>query len=149
MSHLSGRADGRGASREQTSGQEYLQQVDSQAPSRSNISEHRVTGILEARRARWRCFRPHLFSDPAWDILLELFAAKLGQRRINIGSLGTASGVPATTTLRWIVVLEQQGLITRDNDVLDKRRVFISLSVAGEAAMSTLLNAVPAGETLL
>src|SRR3546814_1843272 len=42
-------------------------------------------------------------SDPAWDMLLDLYlAAERNTRPVSISSLCIASAVPATTALRWI-----------------------------------------------
>ena len=38
----------------------------------------RARSEIEARAARAQFFRASLFSDPAWDILLELFAEGAG-----------------------------------------------------------------------
>ena len=64
-------------------------------------------------------------------------------------ALGLDSGVPPTTTLRWIAALEGKGLIERRRDPLDGRRVFIALSEAGLAGMTKLFHSTPAGENLL
>lgn len=115
----------------------------------SGASLRRVMDVQKARRSRTQCLGPDLFSDPAWDILLELFEAELSQRRMPISALGIESGVPQTTTLRWLAVLEGRGLIARHPDRLDGRRVFISLSEAGLAAMTKLFNSIPRSENLL
>lgn len=100
-----------------------------------NLTEREVQAILKARRRRARFFPDDLFADPAWDILLELYAAELGQRRIAISSLCIGAAVPATTALRWIHTLEKKGLIARHNDPFDGRRVYASLS---ESALSSI-----------
>jgi DNA-binding MarR family transcriptional regulator len=101
------------------------------------LTEGLIRRILKARRARARFLTADLFSDPAWDILLELYASELGQRRINIGTLTDASGVPSTTALRWIRKLEEEGLVRRDEVVNDRRQVWVSLTSAGAAAMQS------------
>lgn len=94
-----------------------------------------VRRVLRARRARARHFHNTLFGEPAWDMLLELYAAHLAQRRISISSLCKASETPTTTGLRWITALEQEELACRRSDPLDGRRVFIELTEKGEQAM--------------
>lgn len=101
-----------------------------------------VRRLIENRRERERIFGADLFSDPAWDILLELFLAELRQQRVAISNVGQASGVPPTTALRWIVKLETSGLISRRPDRLDARRVFIELSPAGREAMAAYFASV-------
>lgn len=91
-------------------------------------TEAEVQGVLRARRRREAIFKKELFSDPAWDILLELYAAALGQRRVPTSALGTIAGIPLTTALRWISKLESEGLVTREDDPLDGRRVWVALT---------------------
>src|SRR5437762_5630979 len=69
--------------------------------SEERVSEHYVLRLLKGRRKRNDFFDATLFADPAWDILLELYAAELGQRRLSVSSLGLCAAIPATTALRW------------------------------------------------
>jgi hypothetical protein len=43
---------------------------------------------------REQFFGPDLFADPAWDILLDLYAARLEQQRVAVSSLCIAAAVP-------------------------------------------------------
>lgn len=101
-----------------------------------------VRTVIRARAERTRFFGADLFADPAWDILLELYACELSQQRLSVSKLTYASNVPATTVLRWLGVLEQQGLIARYPDPRDGRRVWISLSPAGSESMARYFEAV-------
>jgi DNA-binding MarR family transcriptional regulator len=95
--------------------------------------------IIRARHQRSRFLPSKLFSDPAWDILLALYAAELGQRRITVGQVCAAADIPATTGLRWLGTLEELDLVTRRADPLDARRFFVSLTAQGREAMSGYL----------
>lgn len=88
----------------------------------------KVRSAIKARRMRDQFFEAALFADPAWDMLLDLFAAKLEHARVSVSSLCIAAAVPPTTALRWISTLSEAGLIEREADPLDKRRAFIGLS---------------------
>lgn len=101
---------------------------DGTMPERPECSEQYVRAILKARLDRTGYFPPHLFADPAWDMLLDLYGAQLGQRRVSVTSLCIAANVPTTTALRWISALEGEGLIERRADPLDGRRFFVSLT---------------------
>ena len=90
-----------------------------------------VKAAIDARRQREQLFGADLFSDPAWDILLELFLAQVTQQRVATTDLGFAAGVPPTTALRWIDKLERAGWIARRKDPLDARRTFVQLSDSG------------------
>jgi len=91
---------------------------------------------------RLRLFSPHLFSDPAWDILLELYAMQLKRGRVNISRITESSGVPLTTVLRWIDKLDAEALIVRQRDIHDARRVWVSLSQYGLSLMNRYFQAV-------
>ena len=88
-----------------------------------------------------RFFEPSLFADPAWDILLDLTAARAEGRRVSVTSLCIASGVPPTTALRWIGQMVDQGLLQREEDRIDRRRAFIALSDTGVEAMARYFDA--------
>ena len=88
------------------------------------------------RRRRIKIFQSEdLFGEPAWDILLDLFIAAKERRRVSVTSACIGSAVPSTTALRWIAILEKQGLLTREADPGDARRVYVKLSARGYAAM--------------
>lgn len=88
------------------------------------------------RRRRTKIFRSEdLFGEPAWDILLDLFIAAKERRRVSVTSACIGSAVPSTTALRWITILERQGLLMREADPGDARRVYVKLSAHGYTAM--------------
>lgn len=88
------------------------------------------------RRRRGDIFAdPALFGEPAWDILLDLFIAAKDRKRLPVTSACIGAAVPATTALRWLTVLEEKGLIIRENDTNDARRVFVRLSAEGYEKM--------------
>jgi hypothetical protein len=104
-----------------------------------------VRTVQRMRRRREAFFDSTLFADPAWDMLLELHATYLEQRRIAVSSLCVASHVPATTALRWIAKLEQDGLAVRKSDPGDGRRSWIELTCKGVDCMNRYFEARPAG----
>ena len=109
-----------------------------------------VRAILQARRAREMAFESGLFADPAWDMLLDLYAAWLDETDVSVTSLCIAAYVPPTTALRWINVLEARGLVHKEPAKLDGRRVLVRLTDHAAAAMErTVLAAAPlAGRVL-
>jgi hypothetical protein len=100
-----------------------------------------VRAVIRARRLRDHFFKSDLFADPAWDMLLDLFAAGIEGRRVAVSSLCIAAAVPPTTALRWIKALCDQGLFVRVADPEDGRRVFIQLSEPSSAAMEAYMKA--------
>lgn len=95
-----------------------------------------VRKIIANRQARAKFFDAELFSDPAWDMLLDLTAAHAEHQRVSVTSLCIAAGVPATTALRWIKQLVETGIFERIADSSDKRRAFIALSEPTVEAMA-------------
>jgi hypothetical protein len=95
-----------------------------------------VKRIIRDRRMRSRYFDAELFADPAWDILLDLTAARAEHRRVSVSSLCIAAGVPPTTALRWISQMVESGLLERTQDQEDKRRAFIALTDRTADAMA-------------
>ncbi len=92
--------------------------------------------IIRQRQLRGQLFDPELFADPAWDILLDLTAARAEHSRVSVTSLCIASGVPPTTALRWIGQMVEAGLLERIEDEADRRRAFIQLSDKAADAMA-------------
>lgn len=95
-----------------------------------------VRRIIRQRQLRARFFDGDLFADPAWDILLDLTAARAEHARVSVTSLCIASGVPPTTALRWISQMVEAGLLERIEDEVDRRRAFIALTDKSAEAMA-------------
>ena len=99
------------------------------------VDAETVRAVIRARRLRSRFFSEELFADPAWDMLLDLLQAEIAQLRVPVSSLCIAAAVPATTALRWIKTMTEQGLFVRRADPHDGRRVFVELAPAASDAM--------------
>lgn len=95
-----------------------------------------VRRIIRQRQLRARFFDGDLFGDPAWDMLLDLTAARAEHSRVSVTSLCIASGVPPTTALRWIGQMTEAGLFERVEDDSDRRRAFITLTDRAADAMA-------------
>ncbi|MCW1382513.1 winged helix DNA-binding protein [Novosphingobium sp. KCTC 2891] len=95
-----------------------------------------VRRVIRQRQLRGRFFGGDLFADPAWDMLLDLTAARAEHVRVSVTSLCIASGVPPTTALRWIGQMTDAGLLQRVDDETDRRRAFITLSDKAADAMA-------------
>lgn len=94
-----------------------------------------VRSVIRARRLRSRYFSEELFADPAWDMLLDLLQAEISHLRVPVSSLCIAAAVPATTALRWLKTMTQQGLFIRRADPHDGRRVFVELAPEASQAL--------------
>lgn len=100
-----------------------------------------IRRLIRLRRMRDNFFDPALFADPAWDMLLDLMAARIEEDRVAVSSLCIAAAVPPTTALRWIKAMTDHGLFERHADPDDGRRIFIRLSEAAAAAMGRYFTA--------
>ena len=100
-------------------------------------TSHLIDGILRIRRIRSDLFGAGLFSDPAWDILLQLYAAKSRGGRLGLADI--ESDVPRSTLARWASVLEERGFITCRIDPAEPAMLRLALSASGELRMSGLL----------
>lgn len=109
-------------------------------PADQRVDADTVRGMIRLRRLREQFFPRDLFADPAWDMLLDLMAAKLEGEGVAVSSLCIAAAVPATTALRWIRTLTEHGLFVRRADPEDGRRIFIELSDAASEAMSAFFH---------
>lgn len=102
------------------------------------LTEDHILSLLAVRRARDTVFGGDLFSDPAWDILLELYAANLTGRVVSLTDLTTAIGAPAPTVARWVAALTERGLVESNLDSLSLPKLQIRLSAEGTRKMKGL-----------
>lgn len=119
--------------------------AEARTGSEENSPSRVVRAVQTARLRREILFNSDLFADPAWDMLLDLYASHLEQVRVSVSSLCVAARVPATTALRWIARLEQDGLAVRANDPMDGRRNWIDLTGEGVDRMRRYFEMLPAG----
>lgn len=101
-----------------------------------------VRQTIRARRLRDGFLGEGLFEDPAWDMVLDLYAAHLEGERVSVSSLCIASAVASTTALRWIGKLTEMGLLVREPDASDRRRAFVALSEKARQGMHAYVAAV-------
>lgn len=101
-----------------------------------------VKTIIRHRALRADFFDGDLFADPAWDILLDLTAARAEHRRVSVTSLCIAARVPPTTALRWISQMVEAGILERVQDESDRRRAFVTLSDKAAEAMARYFDAI-------
>jgi len=68
--------------------------------------------VLTHRQERLDLLPPDMFGEPAWDMLVQLYAS--GNRSAaDPRGLAKASGVPSSIARRWIDYLEQHELLVR------------------------------------
>jgi DNA-binding MarR family transcriptional regulator len=64
-------------------------------------------------------------------------------KKISISSACLASSAPATTALRWLAALEQNGLVEKEQDSSDGRRQFVRPTHKSRTLMQKLLDEFP------
>jgi DNA-binding MarR family transcriptional regulator len=95
--------------------------------------------LYELRRQRDAAFGADLFSEPAWDMLLDLFISHHEGRQLSVSAVCIGARAPSATALRYLAILQEAGLVLRTRDKNDGRRSHIQLSVTGRQRMSDLL----------
>lgn len=124
---------------------ERLEDIQARILQIENTSVHEIGDEIEysddIKFYKWlkaeyanRLFRQGAFEqdyitgEPCWDALLDLCIAEIEGHRVSVTSLCIASGVPVTTALRWIALLERDDMIERQADLRDKRRTFLRIT---------------------
>lgn len=106
--------------------------------AKGNIAEDHVLSLVSARRGRDALFGAHLFSDPAWDVILELYAARLGDRQVSVSGLARLIGAPKSVTARWIAVLVDAGIVSYGGSSKETGGATVELTEDGATKMTQL-----------
>lgn len=111
------------------------------------IVDHAVVAkkLFDDRRRRDAHFGALMFSEPGWDILLDL-RTQFDARRMP-GSLSVCAAAPTSTGLRYLRTLECHGWVERWLDPIDCRRRLSRLSVTGAQKMDNYLNELVTNHT--
>lgn len=95
--------------------------------------------LYAMRRQRDALLGGALFSEPAWDILLDLFISDNESRRLSVSAVCIGARAPSATALRYLTMLQDAGLVDRTRDISDGRRSHVRLTVLGRRRMVGLL----------
>lgn len=97
--------------------------------SSNSPSELQATAraLLRARARRPELLGVELFRDPAWDILLDLYANG-GEEGMMVSALCQAAGVPPTTALRYVYKLVEAGNLVCEDHPQDQRRTMVRMA---------------------
>lgn len=116
----------------------FAHHIKEAQPRRSRATDRRETLLMHARRiynARRATNRimdlAGFLTSPAFDTLLDLYINAASQRSVSVTSACIGTSCPPTTALRWIRLLEKQGLVSRSSDPLDRRKTYLVLTNEG------------------
>lgn len=87
-----------------------------------------IMRLMRVQSLREKFLAPGLFSDPCWEILLDVLVNQLAGRPVSASSVYLATGVSATTAMRRLQDLESAGLLRRYSDPHDQRRVLVEVT---------------------
>lgn len=107
----------------------------------------RLRAMLREHTMRSRLFRGSGLVDPGWNMLLDLMLAHLEGRQLYLSSLCVAAGQPITNGKRRVAQLIADGLVQRETDRADRRRVLVSLTQSGLERLSTYLDQIDRDDT--
>jgi hypothetical protein len=117
--------------------QPVLPERDAGAPL--EITAPLVRAILRIRRLRAE-FLPVAGGDPAWTMILELYAAELEGKPLHQARLIATAEVPHTTGLRIAQGLLASGVFVSRPDPVHARRRVLALSAETAAQVRTYLS---------
>ena len=117
-------------------------QLELQNPEPGRDKLRQVRAYLTARANARSAFGEAMFSDPAWDMLVQLYAHDLAQQRITLSRLCAMAHVATATGQRWIRQLERTGHVKRAADPLDTRKHRIQLTSSGRVRMEAYFRAL-------
>jgi hypothetical protein len=106
------------------------------------IDEQKIRWLIDTRRLRREQLGGDLVADPAWSILLELFAVEFAHRRVSVAELCKASGVPVSTAQRWINKQEEDHWLVRRGNPVQEQEQWAGLSARGSMKLRRHFEAV-------
>lgn len=113
--------------------QSSFQQQSKSGPSVENatsvpLTKDRILELIKVYGIKSKIFKESIFTDPVWNMLMELFKAHLIGERISVSTLHMISGTSSATASRRILDMEYAGLIERIPDENDRRRTYARLT---------------------
>lgn len=77
----------------------------------SSPLQHLARHELKALQQRKRLALTQLAGDPVWEILLNLYAGQFSSKASEAGELADTVSLPHSTALRFLRIMEAEGLI--------------------------------------
>ncbi len=113
------------------------------APSGSDTAREAPTAAqvrryIAARRKRDQ-HASGLFADPAWDMLLHLFAASLEGTEVTVREASLVAICPPKTGVRYLGLMADAGLVNRKDHYHQSRAKIIEITSEGQDLVLTFL----------
>lgn len=105
-----------------------VQSPQSGGPDQSDAAHANFWNYLQFYRSQVSMLGTMYFMNPAWNLLLEVYANGLLERRVFLTDTANAAHVPMTTALRYFTKLEEDGWLIRRVDTKDRRKRLYELS---------------------
>jgi len=116
------------------------------ARNSSCIDQHLIEGARQLLCTRHQMDRllpaKDLQRHAVWSVLLELYVDSIEGGISHVKQIMIATGEKPGTAIRTIDRLEEVGVICREPDSVDGRRIVVRLTEAGKAVVVSLLRAV-------
>jgi DNA-binding MarR family transcriptional regulator len=131
----------------------YIQSSASSGDLNNDLQEQQQQRLSTAyawqkvQQLRDEVFGSDLFSDPAWDLLLDLHVNERRGKSLSVTDLYLSTSAPPTTTLRWIDLLTARGILARAVDPKHKRRFYVHFTEQGRSMMETALDLAMASDS--
>ena len=109
-----------------------------QADSRRDRLAQLAAEFVHFRRWREWILPKGLDVEPAWDLLLILYADK-DSVRYSVSTLANAASASFSTALRWVHALKDRGLLILTPDPNHANRMYASLTGRGEQIITSCL----------
>ncbi|HXH14880.1 MAG TPA: winged helix DNA-binding protein [Sphingomonas sp.] len=95
--------------------------------------------LYEMRKVRDELLGDTLFSEPGWNILLDLYISDHEHRQLSVSAVCIGARAPSATALRYLTMLQDADLVERTRDERDGRRSHVQLTPLGRRRMAGLL----------
>ena len=95
--------------------------------------------LMRMRTERDEQLEVGVFQDPAWDIMLDLFVARVDGHDLSISAVCVGCRAAPATALRYLALLQDADLVERRPDPCDKRRSYVRLTTVGHERMNLAL----------
>jgi CheY-like chemotaxis protein/DNA-binding MarR family transcriptional regulator len=112
----------------------------SSTPNADHIARSALDYLSELRRMRRESGVLAPLDEPSWTILLEVYRAEITGRRLSVSKLCALDEASQTTAWRRIRSMEDDGLLLREQDPVDARRSFVSLTEPSSRAVADFMS---------